>query len=153
MKPQRNRTRDVGFYVLIMVILLAVIYTMLMPSQQTEQLKYSDIVDMIRSEEVRELRIEGSTLYIRTRDMTEEDPAITYELYDVGLFVNHLLPLVDEQHEAGIIEDYDFDEGFVAPWWLSMVPYLLAGVIYWVFNFIVEMILTRIEKKMSYYHD
>ena len=108
-----------------MVILLAVIYTMLMPSQQTEQLKYSDIVDMIRSEEVRELRIEGSTLYIRTRDMTEEDPAITYELYDVGLFVNHLLPLVDEQHEAGIIEDYDFDEGFVAPWWLSMVPYLL----------------------------
>ena len=36
---------------------------------------------------------------------------------------------------------------------VSMVPYLLAGVIYWVFNFIVEMILTRIEKKMSYYHD
>ena len=36
---------------------------------------------------------------------------------------------------------------------VSMLPYLLAGVIYWVFNFIVEMILTRIEKKMSYYHD
>lgn len=36
---------------------------------------------------------------------------------------------------------------------VSMIPYLLAGLIYWVFNFIVEMILTRIEKKMSYYHD
>ena len=36
---------------------------------------------------------------------------------------------------------------------VSMIPYLVAGVIYWVCNFIVEMILTRIEKKLNYYHD
>ena len=36
---------------------------------------------------------------------------------------------------------------------VSMIPYLIAGVIYWVLNFIVEMILTRIEKKLNYYHD
>ena len=34
-----------------------------------------------------------------------------------------------------------------------MIPYLVAGVIYWVFNFILEMILTRVEKKLNYYHD
>ena len=31
--------------------------------------------------------------------------------------------------------------------------YVIAGVIYWVFNFIVEIVLTRIEKKLNYYHD
>lgn len=35
----------------------------------------------------------------------------------------------------------------------NMLPYLLAGVIYWVLNFIVEVILTRVEKRMSYYRD
>ena len=36
---------------------------------------------------------------------------------------------------------------------VSMLPYVIAGVIYWVFNFIVEIVLTRIEKKLNYYHD
>lgn len=36
---------------------------------------------------------------------------------------------------------------------VSMIPYLIAGMIYWVFNFFVEMVLTRIEKKLNYYHD
>ncbi len=36
---------------------------------------------------------------------------------------------------------------------VSMVPYMIAGAIYWVINFIVESILVRVEKKMSYYHD
>ena len=36
---------------------------------------------------------------------------------------------------------------------VSMIPYLLAGAVYWVINFAIEMILTRIEKKLAYYHD
>ena len=36
---------------------------------------------------------------------------------------------------------------------VSMVPYLIAGAIYWVFNLVVEMVLTRVEKKLNYYHD
>ena len=33
---------------------------------------------------------------------------------------------------------------------VSMVPYLVAGAIYWVFNLVVEMVLTRVEKKLNY---
>ena len=128
MKPQRNRARDIGFYVLIMVILLAVIYTMLTPSQPQEELSYSDIVDMFRNEQVESFTVEGSNLIIRQKGAAETDPSITYELYDVGLFWNQLGELIDQQHKDGIISDYDFDEGFVAPWWLSMIPYLLIIV-------------------------
>ena len=36
---------------------------------------------------------------------------------------------------------------------VSMVPYLLAALIYWVINMVIEMILTFVEKKLNYYHD
>lgn len=35
----------------------------------------------------------------------------------------------------------------------GMMPYVLAGAIYWCFNFVVEWVLNRIERKLSYYHD
>ena len=36
---------------------------------------------------------------------------------------------------------------------VSMVPFGIAAAIYWVFNFIVEVALGRIEKMLAYYHD
>ena len=68
---------------------------------------------------------------------------------------NEVITLVKDTSLAfvvGIMEMFTQAKALAASQ-VSMVPYLLAGVIYWVFNFIVEMILTRIEKKMSYYHD
>ena len=34
-----------------------------------------------------------------------------------------------------------------------MLPFVFAAVFYWVFNFVVEVVLGRVEKKMGYYHD
>jgi polar amino acid transport system permease protein len=36
---------------------------------------------------------------------------------------------------------------------VSMMPYVIAAGMYWVFNLAVEFVLNKIEKKMSYYHD
>ena len=36
---------------------------------------------------------------------------------------------------------------------VSMMPYLVAAAIYWCFTMVVEFVLSRIEKKMDYYHD
>lgn len=68
---------------------------------------------------------------------------------------NEVITLVKDTSLAfvvGIMEMFTQAKALAASQ-VSMLPYLLAGVIYWVFNFIVEMVLTRIEKKMSYYHD
>lgn len=35
----------------------------------------------------------------------------------------------------------------------SMLPYALAALIYWGFCLLIEFILGRVEKKLSYYHD
>lgn len=36
---------------------------------------------------------------------------------------------------------------------VSMVPYAIAALIYWVFCLLIEIILGRVEKKLAYYHD
>lgn len=36
---------------------------------------------------------------------------------------------------------------------VSMVPYAIAALIYWVFCLLIEFILGRVEKKLAYYHD
>lgn len=36
---------------------------------------------------------------------------------------------------------------------VSMLPYLISAAIYWCFTMVVEFVLSRIEKKMDYYHD
>ena len=52
MKPNRNRTRDLGFYVLLMVIMIAVIFTMTGEPKGKTVEKYSDLVDLFQQEKV-----------------------------------------------------------------------------------------------------
>ena len=115
---------------LILVILLAVIYTMLTPSQPAEELTYSQVVDMFKNEQVESFVIEGSNIIIHPKDAKEGEPDITYELYDVGVFLSHMLPLIDEQHSEGIISSYNLKTGWVPPWWVSMIPYLLIIAVF-----------------------
>ncbi len=68
---------------------------------------------------------------------------------------NEIITLVKDTSLAfvlGIMEMFSQAKALAASQ-VSLIPYVIAGVIYWVFNFIVEIILTRIEKKMNYYHD
>lgn len=68
---------------------------------------------------------------------------------------NEIITLVKDTSLAfvlGIAEMFSQAKALAASQ-VSMIPYLVAGVIYWVFNFILEMILTRVEKKLNYYHD
>jgi len=68
---------------------------------------------------------------------------------------NEIITLVKDTSLAfvlGIMEMFSQAKALASSQ-VSMVPYLIAGAIYWVFNLVVEMGLTRVEKKLSYYHD
>ena len=67
---------------------------------------------------------------------------------------NEIITLVKDTSLARIIALEMFSSArALAAREVSMIPYLIAGIIYWVINFFIEMILTRIEKKLAYYHD
>ena len=68
---------------------------------------------------------------------------------------NEVITLVKDTSLAfvlGLMEMFNAARALAASQ-VSMLPYIIAGAIYWVFNFIVEIILNRIEKKLNYYHD
>ncbi len=68
---------------------------------------------------------------------------------------NEVITLVKDTSLAfaiGVGEMFSTAKALVASQ-VSMVPFGIAAAIYWVFNFIVEVALGRIEKMLAYYHD
>ena len=81
MKPNRNRARDLGFYVLLLVIMIAVIYTMTRSEPTNEVKSYSELVDLFQQEKVQYFATRpsssGTVLYMKVRT---DDPKVTEEM-------------------------------------------------------------------------
>ena len=145
MKPNRNRTRDLGFYVLLIVLLIATIFTMTRGNKE-EPMHYSDLVDLFKEEKVKSFVTEGSDIILKIRtgetdpvtgeELTEEK---SYSMYNFSVFYEDFHDLIWQQNEAGIIEDYDYQEGFVVPWWAGFLPYLLLiGAAMWLWYMMMK---------------
>ena len=68
---------------------------------------------------------------------------------------NEIITLVKDTSLAfaiGVAEMFSTAKALVASQ-VSMLPFVFAAVFYWGFNFVVEVVLGRVEKKMGYYHD
>lgn len=68
---------------------------------------------------------------------------------------NEVITLVKDTSLAfaiGVAEMFSTAKALVASQ-VSMLPFVFAAVFYWVFNFVVEVVVGRIEKKLGYYHD
>ena len=72
-------------------------------------------------------------------------PPVTYEV--ITLVKDTSLAFV-----LGVMEMFTQAKAIAASQ-VSMLPYVIAAGIYWGFTILVEFILSRIEKKMDYYHD
>ena len=127
MNPKRNKARDIGFYVLLLLIMAAVIFTMSRDTEPDTLESYSELSDLFREEKVQSFRTEGNKiiLQIRTGDSAEPTEEKVYDLYSFNVFYSDFSDLIWEQHEKGILEKYDYNEGFVVPWWASIIPYIL----------------------------
>ncbi len=132
--PNR-RARDIGFYALILVILLATVFS-LTGNSKTTDVTYSEILDLFEAKQVESFVISGNELYLYLRAPYKGQTEIGRNLRDVDLFYQDLGDLIREQKDAGILTEYDDNEGFVAPWWLSFLPYLIVmgvlGVLWYV---------------------
>ena len=70
MNPKRNRARDIGFYVLLLLIMVAVIFTMTKETEPDQLENYSELVDLFTKEKVQSFTTEGNKIHlvIRTGD-------------------------------------------------------------------------------------
>ena len=103
MKPNRNRSRDLGFYILLIVILVATIYVMTR-TPDTEKMTYSELVDLFTEEKVKSFYTEDGELVMEVRT-GETDPATgeeltatrSYNMYSFSVFYEDFHELIAEQ--------------------------------------------------------
>jgi cell division protease FtsH len=125
--------KDIGFYILVIGILLATIY-MLYQSAKPVEPPYSDVYRFFKEGRVIEYTIEGNVLTARLDDET----VIQYTIPYMSIFVEDLGETIRNQLDAGKIRYANYIEGFETPWWMMFVPYLVVIVIFvllWYFLF------------------
>ncbi len=136
MKPQRNRARDIGFYVLILVLLACTLFTLLNQEPENE-LSYAQVKDFFKDEKVQEFTYNGSKnlLEMKIKDSSAKDgyKTVYYKMYSFSLFYEEFGDLIDEQYDKGIIKDYQI-EPVQSTWWLQLIPYVLfiGFMVFWI---------------------
>lgn len=136
MKPQRNRARDIGFYVLILVLLACTLFTLLNQEPENE-FSYAQVKDFFKDEKVQEFTYNGSKnlLEMKVKDSSAKDgyKTVYYKMYSFSLFYEEFGDLIDEQYDKGIIKDYQI-EPVQSTWWLQLIPYVLfiGFMVFWI---------------------
>lgn len=126
---KKNRPRDLGFYVLIFVILMATIF-ILLSQNDSQTMTYSEVKKLFYDEKVSYFTVEGDNLILTLREPVNGSFTVTHKLYNISIFYEDLNDLIEEQEKAGIITGYNYDVGWEAPWWLTFVPYILIFVVF-----------------------
>jgi len=135
LKAKTPKKRDIGFYVFIFVILMAVVYLLAAGNTGATEVTYSEMRTLFAEEKVESFIIEDGTVYMELREPYNEYDEAVHELYNLSIFYEDLGETIDEQFASGVLTEYDYDIGIQAPWWLSMIPYLLLMggiVVLWV---------------------
>lgn len=126
-----NRIRSfVSWGVLLVVCIISASFISSMTGK--DDVKYSDIVNYFKTEQVTEFKIVGNKLTYKLK--TEGDaPAKeeTFVLYSTARFLDQTQEYIDSAVENGILaEGYDIQQAASIPLWVTSIPYilLLAGV-------------------------
>ena len=130
MKPDKNRARGIGFYLLIGVIILAVIFYLTTPAEQKEY-TYSEIEELFRQEQVKSFCLEGDELMLNLYSPDSDgNTTIKKTLSNPTWFREDLGDLIEQQTASGVLTEYDYVKGWTAPWWMSILPYLITIVLF-----------------------
>ena len=128
-RPSPNKTRQVGFLVLILVLLLGTIYSMTRNTAK-ESLVYSEVIELFENKQVESFTLDtDGNLTMQLRSAYKGQTKYAYECGSFSIFYNDLNDLVQEQKAEGILTEYDYPPAWEAAWWLSFVPYLIIFVI------------------------
>ena len=101
MKPNRNKARDIGFYVLLAIIIIAVVYTINSDTRKDQLDSYSELVDLFEKEKIQSFKTEGNTIILEIRSGNPDEPEEkSYDLYSFSVFYEDFHDLILEQYKV-----------------------------------------------------
>ena len=136
----KNRNpRDIGFYVLILIILISTIYLLTMQdSTSSVTVDYSEVRRLFEQEQVESFVLEDTTLTMTLREEYNGSTTAVHELFDVAIFYSDLGDLITEQFDSGILTEYNYDIGWQAPWWIQFLPYILLFGLFFLWYYMMN---------------
>ncbi len=137
MNGKPNRKRDIGFYILVFIILIATVYLLTHQQVRNAEVDYSEVRRLFQQEEVESFVIEKDTLYLSLRNELNGTDTVTHKLYSVSIFYADLGDLITEQFDSGVLTEYDLDPGWETPWWITLLPYLIIMIVFLIVWFVM----------------
>ncbi len=136
MEKDLKKKRNVGgfIYLTILVVIIISIFSTVAGGAKPTAVTYKKLVDLFADEQVTEFSVVGYDISCKLKDgsmVTHE--LLSFEMFRTNIFEKYVIP----QQEAGIITEYNLEEGFSLPWWVSFLPYLLiigTIILFWVFT-------------------
>ena len=134
MKPNPNpndRVRRIGFYLIVLVLLLSMIYSFTGTKKDTVELEYSEVLTLFREEKVESfsLSLDGE-LNLKLKEPYKERSSFTTELASTNIFYNDLFDVLQDQLERGVLTEYDYEPAEEPSIWMSFLPYLIMMAIF-----------------------
>ena len=118
------------FYALILIVCFASISTLLQPPGLPEIEHYSDVISLFENEQVESFTIKDGVLTMKLREPYEDSDEVEHELASFTVFYDDLGDLIQQQREDGILSYYQLDPPSETPWILTVLPYLLMGLLF-----------------------
>ena len=129
----KGKMKGFGLYLIILVLLLAGVSYVVSQTQRTEQITYSDVFEYFTEGKVDQYTIDDSVLTMHLRD---ENRVVSYDISGSrDVFLNQLLPTIDEQMRDGTLKQVDYISTTI-PWWANFLPYVILIVLlvaFWYF--------------------
>ena len=102
--------RDVGFYLLIAVILLMTIFALRGGLDGSVQTSYGEIRRLLEQELVTQVQVEDNTVTLWLKEPVNGQSTITYDVANPDWFYNDFNDLIVQQVHRGVITDYNYPQ-------------------------------------------
>ena len=133
---KKRTPREFGFYALIFIILISVVYliTMRGAANNSKNVDYSQLRRFFMEDKVERFVIKDSLITVELKAPDEElgTDIITHDLYNFSVFHADMGAYIDELMVTDKEFGYDYKRAFQMPWWASVIPYLLIIVAFFI---------------------
>ena len=131
--------RDVGFYVLIAILLIVSIFILRGGMNTGDNMTYGQVRRLLEQQQVTKVELDNKTVTLWLKEAVGGKATVTYDVANPQWFYNDFNDLIVEQMQLGIIQDYDYPAGFEPPFWVSFLPWIAVRVVFgmlWYFMFL-----------------
>ncbi len=95
-----------------------------------EKITYAQVRQLLEQQMVSRVSLEDNTVTLYLKEPQGGQSVLTYQIGNPDWFYQDFNDLIVEQKRQGIITDYDYPQGWVPPYWMSFIPWIVILVVF-----------------------